>query len=293
MYHRVCERVTSTEPYFARGTAVEPAIFAAQLAWLCAHASPMDFPALWAQRDRPGMGVHLTFDDGYLDCMAEVLPRCTELGAPWSIFPIADAARSQFVPWVDRYYAVLTHADTDRRPLLGWLGGAAPYPIRRNLRHWVRGGPKAALFALAAQAREEALERLAYELGVALPLSTPSFCSVPQLRQLAEFGVGLGGHGVRHERLGDAAPQRVAAEIRGSRALLDEVSMGSPRLFCYPDGSHSEEARSSLREQGFEAAFTVEPGIATSRTDPWRIPRFIVRNLPPGAPGWCEAWEAQ
>lgn len=42
VYHRVCEPEARTACWFARGTAIPPACFEAQIAWLCARLVSLD-----------------------------------------------------------------------------------------------------------------------------------------------------------------------------------------------------------------------------------------------------------
>ena len=298
MYHRVCERTPESEPYFARGTAVEPAIFHRQLGWLSQNCDVVPLiewlrPVVGKQRPR----VVLTFDDGYLDATHQVAPACAKLGFPWTLFagPWCGSGQSELL-WTDHYYALLGHARRREHLDLSWLLATACAPLTLNdLIWWVRGPPKQALAGLNARRRGEALERLACALEVEVDLALSArelYCSRSALLSLIDSGVTIGGHGATHARLGDVAPRAQAAEISASKAFLDDLGAPNPRSFAYPDGSFDAAVASQVRAAGFTFGVTVAPGMASVTTDSLRLPRHIVRNLMPENTNWCAAFHA-
>ncbi|MCB9542279.1 MAG: polysaccharide deacetylase family protein [Myxococcales bacterium] len=288
MYHRVCPRTPETACYFARGTAVEPSTFAAQMAWLAARA-PVVAPSAWLRAEGTRPGVMLTFDDGYRDVVEHVAPVCARLGLPFAVFPIAghlgDAPRC----WVDEWYAIIHHAR--RRaggaglPLLA-AGEIAP-PIDDALRWWVRGPIKARLHLLDDAARTAALAALADALGVVIPAGARLYCDRAELRALAAAGHDIGGHGRWHRRLADCDAAARADELDGAAALLDALGVAAPRVYAYADGSHDPASVAAVGAR-FAAAFTVESGEFDAATDRLRLPRLIARDRPPSHPeGWA------
>jgi peptidoglycan/xylan/chitin deacetylase (PgdA/CDA1 family) len=294
MYHRICERTPETEPYFARGTAVEPQVFRSQLEWLAARCDVVPL-AEWRSRRGSRPEVVITFDDGYVDAMNRVAPTCAALGLPWTLFagPWC-SAENPVLLWVDRYYALLGRARHRRDIDLTWLldtVDAVPN-LDVDLKWWVRGPPKQLLVAMDAADRACALERLAGVLGVELDVEATArslYCSRQDLLSCLDLGVTLGGHGATHARIGDLTVAGRADELAGSQAFLDDLGVPNPRCFAYPDGSFDANVARQVRAAGFAMAMTVEPGTATAATDPLRLPRHIVRNFAPDDPRWCAA----
>lgn len=291
MYHRVCPRTPETACYFARGTAVEPAVFAAQMRWLAArHPVVPPYAALASP------GVMLTFDDGYRDVIEHVAPTCAALGLPVAVFPIAGHLGGDPLCWVDAWYDLLhrarRRAAPGRLPLVS--PDDTPPPIDADLRWWVRGPIKERLHALDPAARARALTALAEALDVPpAPARSSLYCTRAELTALRRAGHTLGGHGVRHHRLSRCAPAERDAELRGAMRLLDALEAPAPRVFCYPDGDHDAETVEATARAGFEIAFTVQPGVIEPDADPLRWPRHIVRNHPPTDPRWCEAFRSE
>lgn len=303
MYHRVCERGPETACYFARGTAVEPAVFREQMAWLAARFEVLA-PSRWLRRaassTAPGADpvVLLTFDDGYRDVIEHVAPICAAFKLPVAIFPIAGHLGAGPFCWVDAWYAIVHRARRrdgfDALPLMP--SGEAIPAIDADLRWWVRGPIKQRLYHLDAADRAEALAALADALAAEVPAAEvpaevpgtsapPLYCTRADLATLAAAGHDIGGHGNHHHRLAACTAAERADEIAASVALLDALAVPAPRLFCYPDGSH-DPATVAAVAASFAAAFTVEPGAIEPTTDRLRLPRFIARNHPPTHPAW-------
>lgn len=292
MYHRICPRRPDTAAYFARGTAVEPETFAAQLRWITARYR-VTTPRAWLTARPAEPVVMLTVDDGYRDVVEHAAPICAALGAPLTVFPIAGHLGAAPPTWVDAWYGVLhrarRRADLDRVPLAP--PGARPPALDADLRWWVRGPIKARLHALAPPERRAALAALADALDAPpAAADTALYCTAAELAALAAAGHEIGGHGLHHERLTACAPADRDAELRGAWALLDALDAPAPRTLCYPDGAHDAAVAAAAARVGFAAAFTVEPGAIDPGTDPLRWPRHIVRDRPPSDPGWCRAF---
>jgi peptidoglycan/xylan/chitin deacetylase (PgdA/CDA1 family) len=99
------------------------------------------------------------------------------------------------------------------------------------------------------------------------------------LRQLAESGVDMAVHSRTHPLLTRVEPDRLDAELRGSRE--DLVRHLGPRafgtVFAYPSGQHDSATRAALVRHGFELAFTTERG--TNRigdSDPLALRRINI-----------------
>lgn len=300
MYHRVCARTASTEPYFARGTAIEPHVFREQMTWLAQHTDVVTVPELLQARGREGAQrvlVALTFDDGYVDCVSEVHPVAKEHGVPWMVFaPSEIHAESGAVAWVDHYYALLTRARRRQIRHLAWLLGGSAFDMPKidlDWRWWVRGPPKIALAALTPPDRRRALSRLARELDSDVDvdeLARTLYCSPGHLRELAAHRVGVGGHGAVHERLDGLNDADCAHELRSSMTWLRKCGAAPPAILAYPDGGYDDHVVKLTREAGFDAALTVDAGFVTRNTDQLKLPRFIVRNRLPTEPSWCAAF---
>ena len=108
------------------------------------------------------------------------------------------------------------------------------------------------------------------EPSATLPLFVP--------RTLIAAGWEVDSHTLTHpdlRTLDDAALRR---ELVESRALLRR-DFGVPVAFlCYPAGRYDARVQAAARAAGYQAATTVEPGIASPSTDPFALPRIRVNG---------------
>ncbi len=73
--------------------------------------------------------------------------------------------------------------------------------------------------------------------------------SAGQVRDLAQAGIEIGSHGLRHIRL-PAAQHALAEEVGGSRRILQEITGEPVGGFCYPYGDLDAEAVARVRGHG-------------------------------------------
>ncbi len=101
-------------------------------------------------------------------------------------------------------------------------------------------------------------------------------------RRLLRDGWAIDSHTVSHADLTTLAPDALRRELAGSRAQIREKLGVTPRFFCYPAGRNNETVRAAVRAAGYDAATTVEPGLASKQDDPMLLPRVRVQ---PGTSG--------
>jgi len=96
--------------------------------------------------------------------------------------------------------------------------------------------------------------------------------SWPDVRDLAAAGVRFGAHGLTHARLDRLDDARLAAELAGSRATIED-RLGRPcRLFAYPYGLSTPRVRRAAARE-FAAAFGTRLDDARSDQDPFDLAR--------------------
>jgi len=106
-----------------------------------------------------------------------------------------------------------------------------------------------------------------------------------QIRQMTDSGlVRLGSHTVEHVRLSEqVSEERAVEELRRSRMVIRKMTGQDPKLFCYPNGEHSQSIVALVR-QYYSAACTTNMGWARPDDDPFLLPRMCLSeggsNLP-------------
>jgi peptidoglycan/xylan/chitin deacetylase (PgdA/CDA1 family) len=86
----------------------------------------------------------------------------------------------------------------------------------------------------------------------------------PEVWALAQAGIEIGSHGLRHVRL-PAAGGALAEEIGGSRRILQEITGKPVSGFCYPYGDLDAGAVARVRETGYDYGCAIWASAHTSR----------------------------
>ncbi len=305
LYHRVGESPTDPQQL-----AVTPAHFAEHLQVLRDYGRAIPLRQLSdALRERSPLCGNpvLTFDDGYADNLHYAKPLLERYDTPATVFVTSGRVGTDGEFWWDDLDRLLlqpgTVPNTLRLDLDGssyhWqLDEASHYDeeaFRRN-RGWSAleasdpGSRQRVYRSLCALLRPlpEELRRTAQAELQAWAGSTangrPSHrtLSEDEVRRLADGGlVEIGAHTVSHPVLSALSERAQKQEITESRSRLEAI-LGHPvESFAYPYGTRADYLTATAhiaREAGFTSACSNFEGIIGANTDPYQLPRFVVRN---------------
>ncbi len=303
LYHRVAE--LPRDPW---SLAVAPARFDAQLAMLRRrfYVLPLDalISCLRGGTPVPRRAVAVTFDDGYADNVHRALPLLERHGVPATLFAVSGmiGRRREFwwdelerlvldggalpasitLPGMGPLHASLASAPLDRRwDDRGWRADRNEDPTPRHALYselWRR------LDGMDGAAREIALAALAdlvQDDGAARASHLP--CTIDELRAFAASGMGaVGAHTVSHPALAALPIDRQAREIGGSRSALESMLARPVTAFSYPFGharSFTPDSSRLVQEAGLVAACVNYPGIVTSETNLFHLPRVYAHDI--------------
>lgn len=222
-----------------------------------------------AERRLPPRAACLTFDDGYADHAAVVLPILQRHGAPAAFFVASGLLDGGWL-WPDAVTEMVRNAPGERLNL-GRAGFGVQDIACPQRRRAVISMLIAALEALPPEQRRERVLHMARRVS-------PTMLSADQLIALHRAGMQIGAHTVSHPILSALSNAQARAEIADCRARLQEITQAEVSLFAYPHGAPGRDfdARhvDMLRGQGFAAAVTSARGAARSGSDPFYLPRF-------------------
>ena len=258
MYHGVCER-SKLPPGI--DFHVAPKDFERQLRFLTSRYRVVPLSELLAKLRsgaRLNKEVVLTFDDGYRNNLTCAEPILARYHAPFSVFVTTDYIGSdEWLP-LNQLYAL-------------WSAGKIPANDVATLRTRIR-----------TSSREDAgdlMRDLAARVRAAQLPDDDSFAmlSWEQVGELAKRGVEIGSHTQTHCSMKAEPAARRREELQGSKKAIEARLGTAITLFAYPYGRqpHVDPAFGSLvRECGYECAITVEQGLVTPGSDPFRLPRM-------------------
>jgi peptidoglycan/xylan/chitin deacetylase (PgdA/CDA1 family) len=263
--------------------AVSPLNFRRQIEYLKQHFQIVRFEEEWAELKKPA--VVLTFDDGYSDNFFEALPVLEKLGVPATFFVSTGRIGSGREFWWHRLEAILLRDGEfparfelkDAR--FGRIWETASFEQRKKLYSvlnllMLRIGPdrqEAWLDQLGnwvyQSNREESIHR--------------SMTQEELKRLAASPWAAIGAHTVTHSALSALTEEQQRHEIFTSKQDLENIIGTKIMTFSYPFGRRQDYNRTSVRlcrEAGFIKAASNFPGQVHRWTDPFQLPRHLVRN---------------
>ena len=235
----------------------------------------------------PPNAVAVTFDDGYADNALQALPILEELEVPATFFVSTGLLDTGETFWWHRLEALLLRQ--------------AECPIRFRLedprygRYWKtatlaqRQLAYDALIQLMrkvdAERREAWLAQLLAWAGTGeRPDEIHRLMSGAELKRLAASPwATIGAHSVTHSALSALSKEQQKEEIFTSKKTLEEITGTGVSIFSYPSGRKQDYDRTSIQlcqEAGFLKTAANFPGQFHRWTDPFQIPRHLVRNWP-------------
>ncbi|WWQ69052.1 polysaccharide deacetylase family protein [Streptomyces sp. Q6] len=93
------------------------------------------------------------------------------------------------------------------------------------------------------------------------------------IRQAAAAGMEIGSHGLMHVDLTRLDEEALHAEIRRSKAQLEEITGRTVHGFCYPYGHVDAATAQAVRRAGYRYGCAISPGPLTSV---YAMPRVFV-----------------
>jgi len=283
MFHRV---LRAPDPLFP--DLPDASRFARILRWMKAwfNVIPLDEAARLLPAGRlPERAAAITFDDGYADNASVALPLLAKVGLPATFF-IASGYLNGGCMWNDAVIAAIR-----AWPLESFDGSdfalgrhEVGSPIAR--RHAIDDCIDRMKYLPAGQRRAQA-EALADAAKIALPRDL--MMTSDDVRALHRAGMTVGAHTVTHPILRRQLDDEAREEIERGRKALEALVGARVGLFAYPNGRRNEDYDDRhvrmVREMGFDAAVSTNPGAGGVGTDLMELPRFTPWDR--GKLGFC------
>ena len=216
----------------------------------------------------------ITFDDGYADNLHNAAPILQAHGMHATFF-IATGFLDGSVMWNDRI--IESVRDTSLRHIEVEGLGLGTIPVGSVAEK--RAALASLLPALKHRQpdeRQAAVDQVVESCGTREPaglMMTPD-----QVRELRARGMGIGAHTVSHPILARCDEETGRKEIGDSRDYLQDLLGERIGLFAYPNGrrqsDYTQLHADMVRDLGFDAAVTTNPGASRFGDDVFQLNRF-------------------
>jgi peptidoglycan/xylan/chitin deacetylase (PgdA/CDA1 family) len=300
-YHRIC--VSKYDPQIL---AVTPANFEEHLQVIQRLAFPLalsKYTHPFDYRNKIRNGVIITFDDGYDDFYSQVLPLLAKYDIPATVFITSGYIDNTKEFYWDELEHLLFRLIT--QPLIlniqikGQIHNFEINPIHNQrlenfswnvTRPALSASPQALYKELCARMQPlpeieciNILDQIRTQMGVEQQITISNqVLSSDQIGKLSTNSlVNLGAHTSTHPKLSTLPFELQFNEIRTSKNTLEKIINRKIYSFAYPYGtktSYSKQTPSLVKQAGFVQACSNFEGLAWRFSDPFQLPRFLVRN---------------
>jgi len=278
VYHRVADLPDDPEML-----AVTPENFRRQMEFLKRQYNIVRFEEDWTHKKKPAVAI--TFDDGYADNVLVALPILEKVGLPVTFFVTTGYIGTSKEFWWHRLEALLL--------------SEGEFPTSFTLddasygRTWTTGTLEqrgalyntlnALMLKITPERQEDWLDQLKQWAGpIELEKDLNRSMTQEEVKMLAASPwATVGAHTVTHSALSALSEEQQRKEIFTSKQDLEKIIEKEITTFSYPFGRKRDYNQTSVRlcrEAGFIKAASNFPGQVHRWTDPFQLPRLLVRN---------------
>jgi peptidoglycan/xylan/chitin deacetylase (PgdA/CDA1 family) len=264
-YHSVGGEDGSVPIYIDPSLCVPLSAFELQMRFLREYYTPVSLDhiceAIAEGYSFPPRAVAITFDDGYRDNFSYALPILKKYDLPATFYITAGCVDAGDVLWTSklRYYFMATHTPTLslRHPTARVLDLSSDQARQASYAQTVA--------LIKSVGRRQGGDEIFHEVESALGVTNldplqGSMLSWHEIGEMSRAGMCIGAHTLTHPNLPGLPPEAVAAEVAGSKALIEGRANVPVQHFAYPNGrgvSHfNDTVRAIVREAGFLTSVT-------------------------------------
>jgi len=102
--------------------------------------------------------------------------------------------------------------------------------------------------------------------------------SLSQIQDLSQEGFFFGSHSVNHLFLTHQDDSTAKFEIRNSKSILETLLRKPIHFFAYPYGDYDARTARLVKESGYTAAFSLNPGNIVKADNLYFLPRIAIYN---------------
>lgn len=299
LYHRVTD--LNSDPQLL---SVSPERFDEHMRLISQAYQPITLQQLAScirRGDVPAHSVVVTFDDGYADNLTHARPILEKYQVPATVFVATgnidqprgfywDKLEDIFLTGRDlperlsinlngETYSGLSQADRASRADANW-DALSPAQTPRQAMYLSLCDK---LRPMSADDQQSAINELCAWANICTDARpTHRVMTSSQLRDLSDSSlIEIGAHTVDHTLLATQPGSEQLGQINDSKTTLEAIIDKPVDSFSYPYGtrsSYTADTAALVADAGFTCACSNFPGVANRSSDPYQIPRVLVRN---------------
>lgn len=277
MYHEVA----APEYTLPAWTVVEKAHFTEQMEFVACNFDVLTMDQALERTQAPQAGLRpfavITFDDGYVGNLTQVLPLMEKQKLPFTVYVATQAVVEKSVYWYDRLIGLL---GTNRELVFELpgteLGKVVVSGDSATTKRWEQLRPLLEyLKTLPLDERVKNTERLTQPYA---DLKNPlRMLTAGELKILSEHPLTtIGGHTHSHELLDQLSDAAIIETLEKNSTEIRNITGSSPDHFAYPNGNYDSRIAKLIKNNTWKSAVTTRPGIFSGISPLFEIPRVGV-----------------
>jgi peptidoglycan/xylan/chitin deacetylase (PgdA/CDA1 family) len=291
MYHRILPATDTRAQIEEPGMFVTPECLSAHLETIAQYFEIIKLSS-WIERKNqgaplPSKACAITFDDGWADNYEFAFPILKQASVPATIYLVSAMIGTELTFWPERLAQLINtiasgQTDSWSHSSLEWLRNICGSDV--SLPQAARSNEEISRIIARTKCLPDdeihaKLIRAEDELGLAETRRRPAVLDREQLLEMTSSGlVEAGSHTCHHIRLSEQTPRAVMeAEIRDSKAAIEELTGTPVSTFCYPNGDYSSNALEMVRHY-YDGAVTTRTGWNSVDSDVHLIHRIGIHQ---------------
>jgi peptidoglycan/xylan/chitin deacetylase (PgdA/CDA1 family) len=226
----------------------------------------------------------ITFDDGYKGIYTYAFPILKRYKIKATIYLTAGFIKNRVAPWWEQLYYIFRK--TVQLGKLSDLAKLLEQETKGLLREELQemntslNSLKSLIEVIIRSTDVIELRNFIHKLSKGLGIKIPNklydelMLSIDEIKEMVEYGVEIGGHGLWHTNLTKISKDRLLEEVKESLNFIKTLYEG-PYTFAYPFGIYNDEVVNIVKSTGYKAAVTLTPKTnSLPLTNPYKLGRI-------------------
>ncbi|HIC92476.1 MAG TPA: hypothetical protein EYP21_10560 [Syntrophaceae bacterium] len=109
-------------------------------------------------------------------------------------------------------------------------------------------------------------------------INKPHYMTIQMIRELSDYGMVIGSHGMTHRYLDDLKREEILWELKESKEVLKDITGRQIQYFSSPGGRVTDEVKTLARELGYIAICASQAGCNTIDKHSFTLNRLAIKR---------------